>query len=70
MAVSNQESSPKEGILQSLLADQHRKKPTDDVEEKKSDETEPLPTIFTVPEVIEMNTGMTVDEVLKTKGMW
>ena len=43
---------------------------TDEVEEKKSDETEPLPTIFTVPEVIEMNTGMTVDEVLKTKGMW
>ena len=43
---------------------------TDEVEEKKSDETEPLPTIFTVPEVIEMNTGTTVDEVLKTKGMW
>ena len=66
MVVSNQESSAKEGILQSLSADQHRKKPTDDVEEKKSDETEPLPTIFTVPEVIEMHTGMTVEKVLKT----
>jgi hypothetical protein len=68
--VSNKESSAKEGILQSLSADQSLKKLTDEVEEKKSDETEPLPTIFTVPEVIEMNTGMTVDEVLKTKGMW
>ncbi len=66
MAVSNQESSAKEGILQSLLADQSRKKLTDEVEEKKSDESEPLPTIFTVPEVIEMHTGMTVEKVLKT----
>ena len=66
MAVSNQESSAKEGILQSLLADQSRKKLTDEVEEKKSDETEPLPTIFTVAEVIEMHTGTTVEKVMKT----
>jgi hypothetical protein len=39
---------------------------TDEVEEKKSDETEPLPTIFTVPEVIEMHTGTTVEKVMKT----
>jgi hypothetical protein len=39
---------------------------TDEVEEKKSDETEPLPTIFTVAEVIEMHTGTTVEKVLKT----
>ena len=66
MVLSNQESSAKEGILPSLKADQSRKKPSDDVEEKKSDETEPLPAIFTVPEVIEMHTGMTVEKVLKT----
>ena len=66
MAVSNQESSAKEGILQSLSADQSRKKFTDEVEEKKSDETEPLPTIFTVAEVIEMHTGTTVEKVMKT----
>ena len=56
--------------MQSLLADQSRKKLTDEVEVKKSDETEPLPTIFTDPEVIAMHTDMTIEEVSKTKSMW